>query len=224
MLKDVVEQGEQVIAGPERAMPRVRKTRAIKRPTWSDVKANLAMMDRIGLVALIRDLYNLDALNRRALQARFSPSSTIVDQYRRLVRAAVFPDPLSQRPVRLRDATATIRQYTRATGDVAGTIDLMLEFVEAGTEQAADLGYGDDAYFTALEHKVNEVVRLLNDVPTNERRPLTERVCRLGAYQGAIGWGYDDFLADVAAKVAAREDRSRRPRAGRGGRTDGRAG
>ena len=96
MLKDVVEQGEQVMAGPERAMPRVRATRAIKRPTWSDVKANLAMMDRIGLVALIRDLYDLDALNRRALQARFSPSSTMVDQYRRLVRAAVFPDPLSQ--------------------------------------------------------------------------------------------------------------------------------
>jgi hypothetical protein len=199
-------------------MHRARKTDATKRPTWSDVKANLAIMDRIGLMALIRDLYNLDALNRRALHARFAPNSRTLDQYRRLVRAAVFPDPLSQRPVRLRDATATIREYMRATGDVAGTVDLMLEFVEAGTEQAADLGYSDDAYFTALEHKVNEVVRLLNDVPNNERRPLTERVCRLGAYQGAIGWGYGDFLADVAAKVAAREDRSRRPRARRGGR------
>jgi hypothetical protein len=136
----------------------------------------------------------------------------------------VFPDPLSQRPIRLRDATATIREYARATGDVVGTIHLMLEFVEAGTEQAADLGYGDDVYFTALEHKVNEVVRLLNEVPNNERRPLTERICRLGRYQGAIGWGYGDFLADVAAKVAAREDRSRRPRARRGGRNDGRAG
>ena len=224
MLKDVVEQGEQVIAGPERAMPRVRKTRVIKRPTWSDVKANLAMMDRIGLMALIRDLYDLDALNRRALHARFAPNSTTVDQYRRLVRAAVFPDPLSQRPIRLRDATTTIRQYARATADVAGTIDLMLEFVEAGTEQAADLGYGDDAYFTALEHKMNEILRLLNEVPNGERRPLTERISRLGAYQVAIGWGYGDFLADVAAKVAAREDRSSRPRPRRSRQSDGRAG
>ena len=224
MLKDVVEQGEQVIAGPERAMPCERKTRAIERPTWSDVKANLAMMDRIGLVALIRDLYDLDALNRRALQARFSPSSTMVDQYRRLVRAAVFPDPLSQRPVRLRDATATIRQYTWATGDVAGTIDLMLEFVEAGTEQAADLGYGDDAYFTALEHKVKEILRLLNELPNGDRRRLTDRIVRLGAYQDAIGWGYGDFLADVATKVAARGDRSSRPRTRRTHRSDERAG
>ena len=181
------------MAGPDRTMPRARRTDAPKRPTWSDVKANLAMMDRIGLVALIRDLYDLDALNRRALQARFSPNSTTVDQYRRLVRAAVFPDPLSQRPVRLRDATATIRHYARATGDMAGTIDLMLEFVEAGTEQAADLGYGDDAYFTALEHKVKEILRLLNEVPNSERRALTERIARLGAYQDAIGWGLVTF-------------------------------
>jgi hypothetical protein len=211
MLKDVVEQSEHVMAGPEQAMPRARKTKAAKRPAWSDVKAHLATMDRTGLMALIRDLYDLDALTRRALHARFASDGTTLDQYRRLVRTAVFPDPLSQRPVRLRDATATIRQYARATGDVAGTIDLMLEFVEAGTEQASDLGYGDDAYFTALEHKVDEIVRLLNEVPPGERRALTERIARLGAYEGAIGWGCGDFLADVAAKVAAREDRSSRP-------------
>jgi hypothetical protein len=175
-------------------------------------------------MALIRDLYNLDAVNRRALHARFASNSTTLDQYRRLVRAAVFPDPLSQRPIRLRDASATIREYARATGDVAGTIDLMLEYVEAGTEQAADLGYGDDAYFTALEHKVNEVVRLLNEVPNSERMALTERVARLGAYRDAIGWDYGDFLAGVAAKVAAREDRSSRPRPRRAVKSNGRAG
>jgi hypothetical protein len=109
------------------------------------------------------------------------------------VRVAVFPDPLSQRPIRLRDATATIREYTKATGDVAGTIDLMLEFVEAGTEQAADLGYGDDAYFTALERKVNEIVRLLDQLPNGERRAPTERLARLGAYQSTIGWAMATF-------------------------------
>ena len=152
------------------------------------------------------------------LHARFAPDGTTIDQYRRLVRAAVFPDPLSQRPIRLRDATATIREYTQATGDVAGTIDLLLEFVEAGTEQAADLGYGDDAYFTALERKVKEILRLLDELPNSERRALTERIARLGAYEGAIGWGYGDFLADVAAKLRAREDRSSRPRTRRGPR------
>jgi hypothetical protein len=160
-------------------MPRARKTNAPKRPTRSDVEANLGMMDRIGLMALIRDLYNLNALNRRALHASH-----------RTRRRSISIVVLSER-----------RSFP-----------------------AADLGYRDEAYFTALEHKVNQIVRLLNEVPNSERRALTERIARLGAYQGAIGWGYGDFLADVAAKVAAREDRSSRPRSRRNRQSDGRAG
>jgi hypothetical protein len=99
-----------------KALPSARKSDATNGSTWSDVKASLAMMDRTGLMAFIRDLYDLDALNRRALHARFASEGTTLDQYRCLVRAAVFPDPLSQRPVRLRDATGTIRQYARPRG------------------------------------------------------------------------------------------------------------
>jgi hypothetical protein len=83
------------MAVPEQAMLRARKTKAAKRPTGSDVKAHLATMDRTGLMALIRDLYDLDALNRRALHARFASDGTTFNQYRRLVRTAVFPDPLT---------------------------------------------------------------------------------------------------------------------------------
>jgi hypothetical protein len=111
-----------------------------KPATWSDVKASLDNLDRAGLIRLIRDLHDVAALNRRVLHARLAPNIAIFDQYRRRVRAAVFPDPLSQNPIRLRDATATIREYQRATDDVTGTVDLLLDFVEAGTEQAADLG------------------------------------------------------------------------------------
>jgi hypothetical protein len=118
----------------------------------------------------------------------------------------VFPDPLSRRPVRLREATATIREYQRATGNLTGTVDLMLDFVEAGTAQAANLGYGDEAYFTALERKVNEIVALLDTLPSADRRPRTERLIRFGEYQGTIGWGYCDFLADVAAKLHGRSE------------------
>jgi hypothetical protein len=35
----------------------------------------------------------------------------------------------------------------------------MLTFVEAGTAQAADPGYGDDAYFDALASRLNDVAK-----------------------------------------------------------------
>ena len=179
------------------------------KPTWARVKASLDKMDRVGLLALIHDLYEIDGLNRRVMHERFIPSDGTFERYRHLVRAAVFPDPLSQRPIRLREATAAIREYQRATGNVAGTVDLMLDFVEAGTEQAADLGYGDDAYFAALERKVNEIVGLLKTLPSADRLPRTERLIQLGEYQEAIGWGFGDFLADVAARLNNRSDVTR---------------
>jgi len=188
----------------KRARLESRKTKV--QPTWAHVKASLEKLDRIGLMALIHDMYEIDGVNRRVLHERFVPNNATFQRYRKLVRGAVFPDPLSDRPIRLREAAATIREYQRATGNLTGTVDLMLDFVEAGTAQAADLGYGDDAYFAALERKVNEIVNLLDTLPSAERRPRTARLIRLAEYQGMIGWGYGDFLADVAAKLHGRAE------------------
>ena len=119
--------------------------RVTKSSGWAAVKIPLDTLDRKGLVGLVHDLYEASEANRRFLEARFLPSAAAIEKYRRLVEDAVFPDPLSQRPIRLRDASAAITEYRRSTGDVAGSVDLMLTFVEAGTEQAVDLGYGDDS-------------------------------------------------------------------------------
>ena len=183
-----------------------------RQPTWAAVKRKLGDIDRPGLVGIIRDLYEASSLNRRFLHARFVPAAPILEEYRRMVRAAVFPDPVSQRPIRLRDGSATIAEYRRATGDLVGAVHLMLEFVEAGTEQAADLGYGEDGYFAALERKVKEIVKSLDALPEAARRQATARLVKLGQYQGTIGWGYCDFLGDVAAKAQNREDHSARRR------------
>ena len=69
------------------------------------------------------------------------------------------------RPVRLRAASDAIVQYGRSTKDEVGKVDLLLTFVEAGTAQAADLGYGDDPYFAALARHVAQVVKSWPELP-----------------------------------------------------------
>jgi hypothetical protein len=177
--------------------------KSTKRAVWSDVKASLNGFDRAGLLGVIRNLYEANATNRRFLHARFVPTASALEEYRGLVQAAVFPPPLSQRPIRLRDASATIAEYKRSTGDLSGVVDLLLTFVEAGTEQAADLGYGDDAYFAALERNVREVVAALDALPDSVRGEATARLVRLGKYRDYLGWGYGDFLGDIARKLQA---------------------
>lgn len=168
--------------------------------TWSMVKASLVDLDRRELLAVIRDLYQAEESNRRFLHARFLPESASLALYRTLVRDAVFRDPFDRKPVRLREATEMIQHFKRSTGDLSGVVDLLLTYVEAGSEQAADLGMEGDSYFSSLETKLTEAVRLLPCLPTEGRRTAEARIRRLGNYQGRIGWGFGDFLADVAAE------------------------
>jgi hypothetical protein len=131
-----------------------------------------------------------------------------VEKYRHLVADAVFPDPFSRRRVSLRDATAAITEYRRSTGDVAGTVDLMLTFLEAGTEQAADLGYGDENYFSALENKVDAIARLWKALPAAARTKALGRLDWVCRRADAIGWGYGDYVDDVVARLRDTEAKS----------------
>src|SRR5262245_10937741 len=182
-----------------------------KKPaSWSNVKASLSSVDRAGLIGVIRDLYDASTANRRFLHARFVPAAATLDEYRDLVVEAVFPDPFSQRPICLRDAGAAITDYKRSTGDLVGVVDLLLTFVEAGTEQAVDLGYGDDRYFSTLERKLTEAASLLEALPDEARGKATARFSRLGKYHDKVGWGYGDYLADIAARVQRRKGKPAR--------------
>jgi hypothetical protein len=181
------------------------------RKSWADVKARLESFDRKGLVSLIGDLYDANAANRRFLNSRLAPGDNSIEEYRRLVADAIYPDPLSRRQISVRDAGAAITEYKRSTGDTAGTIDLMLTFVEAGTEQAADLGYGDDGYFSALENKLEAIVTAFEELPANVKATARARLTRIRNRAKGIGWGYGDFVSDVVAALERRGKPRPRP-------------
>src|SRR5437870_7355383 len=174
-----------------------------RQPSWADVKAKLEGLDRKGLVGLVHDLYKANTANRRFLQARLVPSTIAVEKYRRLVAEAVFPDPFSRRQVSLRDGTAAITEYRRSTGDMAGTVDLMLTFIEAGTEQAADLGYGDENYFSALENKLDAIAKSWRPLPAEARAKAATRLAWVQQRAKQIGWGFGDYVDDIVARLNA---------------------
>ncbi len=176
-------------------------------PAWSDVRKKMETFDRNGLVALVHDLYDASTTNRRFLHARLLPSAGAVDKYRRLVSDAIYPDPFSRRRISLRDASAAITEYRRSTGDDVGTVDLMLTFIEAGTEQAADLGYGDETYFSALENKIDAVVKYWPRLSLAAQAEAANRLAAVRERAKAIGWGYGDYVDDVVAGLQAASTR-----------------
>lgn len=173
------------------------------------MKARLEAFDHKGLVSLLGELYAASVTNRRFLHSRLTPGSGAIEEYRQLVADAIYPDPFSKRRVSVRDAAAAIVEYRRSTGDAAGTVDLMLTLVEAGTEQAADLGYGDEAYFNALQIRLDAVAKEFDTLPAAVRAKVRVRLGRIQVRAQDVGWGFSDAVDDVIHSLDARAARVR---------------
>ncbi len=173
--------------------------------SWGALKDRLSKASPAQLLHLIRDLHALSSENRHFLEARFLPTDGQIEHYRRQVEEAIYPDPLSQRRVSITRAKRAIREYERATGDAEGAVDLRLTFVEQGTAQAVDLGFGDDDYFGALERMLETVLRALRHLPPPARGRYMVRLRRLRDTGGDLGWGYGDVLRASVPHVLSRQ-------------------
>jgi hypothetical protein len=148
-------------------------------------------------VALVRDLYEVSPENRQFLRGRLLPSAADLEEYRSRVMDAVFPDPLSRKQVRVGEAERLIRHYRISTGDATGVVDLMLALVEAGTEQAVDLGYGNGAYFASLKRVLRSVVDALPSLQESVRLSVVRRLQQVAKKAESTGWGYEDSVREI---------------------------
>ena len=135
--------------------------RAKTSKSWANVKSALREGTPAQLIDLIRDLYQLDSDNRQFLHTRCLGPDVEFQSFRARVAESIFPDPLGRDPIRLSEAKRAIREFERAPGDSTRTLDFMLTFVEQGTEQSADLGYGEDSYFASLESMLDAALAKL---------------------------------------------------------------
>jgi hypothetical protein len=167
---------------------------------FGKIRPKLLTQQSRQLVRLIGDLYRLSKENQRFLEARLGDASKQLPIYQRLVADCLFPDPLCKgSKVRISEAKRAVSKYQHATGDAAGTVELMLLFVETGTAFAADLGYGEDGFFSALENMLSRALNLLRRANAELRQSMRPRLVRLSASARGLGWGYGDFVADAIA-------------------------
>ncbi len=115
---------------------------------WPQIKAVLASLDKPKLIALLKDLFDHSVESRAFLSARFLAEgvpAAILDKYRKRIVEQFLPKR-GEGKLDLRAARRTIRDYRKATSDLAGTVDLMLTYVKSGTDFTNQFG---DALSTA---------------------------------------------------------------------------
>lgn len=180
--------------------------------SWSDVKKSLAGHSKAGLLGLIADLYDYSVQNRNFLYARFSTGTDPLKPYKKIVGHALYPNVMKNDPVRIADAKRAIADYKKAIGDQEGLLELMLFFVETGTEFTAEFGDMDENFYLAHERMFKKAVDLLLTFDEEIIDAYYSRFEKVVSLSDSVGWGYHDTLADIFHEAFPDEDEAARKR------------
>jgi hypothetical protein len=96
----------------------------------------------------------------------------------------------------------SVTDYRQLTGDVLGTLDLMLTFVETGTRFTNEYGDIDEPFYEGLELMLADFRELLFAHPQlYEEADLAQRLVTLVQDTHWVGWGYGDYVREQVAEI-----------------------
>ena len=181
------------------------------KPQWSNIRKQLLLLDLNELIAQIKDLYSLSVENRRFLESRFAVEKeqveAILAEYKQEIEYCFFGKrDIPDESPRLRDARSLIREYRKATKDTLGTLDLMLHYVETGTELTNVYGDIDEPFYNSLISMLNQFYEGIFDLPDPEQayEKFDSRLVDLKNASSDIGWGYSDEVWEILIDLESR--------------------
>jgi hypothetical protein len=87
-----------------------------KKPTWTDLKRQLADHDRPALLGLIQDLYAASKNNQAFLHARFALGEDVLEPYKSTIDRWVCSDVLRNQDISVARAKKASADYKKAIG------------------------------------------------------------------------------------------------------------
>ena len=170
------------------------------KPTWADVKAELARFDRPGLLALIQDLYAAHKDNQRFLHARFGFGEDVLKPYKETLARWLWPDVLRRQDTSVVKAKQAIYSYKKAVGDPIGLAELMVFYCESASGFCSDVGYQDDSYFNALVRMFEQALQIIAQLSGIDRNPLIARLDKVRTISHNFGYGVGVDMDSLLAK------------------------
>lgn len=169
-------------------------------PSWSDVRAKLADVDRTGLIGLVQDLYAASKDNQAFLHARFALGDDVLKPYKVNIDRWLWPDVLKNQDTSVAKAKRAIADYRKAGGQPEGLAELMVFYCERAVGFSSDVGLQDGGYFDALVRMFGQALTAVEALPEECRLSLLGRldaVRRLGDDLGyGVGEDMDGLLAE----------------------------
>ena len=174
---------------------------------WPQIRKKLKEQNQDQWLELIKGLYDLSPANKAYIRKKFTenPQDPIfLEKCRKQIINAIYP-PRRKYPddPNFREARKAVNAYKKATGDMLGTIDLLLTYVERGTAFTKDFGDIDMPFYERLETALYNAVDLIQGSPTRIQlyENFRPRFIKIQKEGGWMGWGYGDTINSVVASL-----------------------
>jgi hypothetical protein len=163
-------------------------------PRWTDVKAKLTSLDRMGLIGLVQDLYTLHKDNQTFLHTRFGLGEDALKPYKETLDRWLWPDVLRNQDTSVAKAKQAISSYRKAVGEAAGLAELMVFFCERAAGFCNDVGYQDESYINALVNMFEQTIKVTRQLSAGDRDALIVRLDRVRTISHNLGYGVGDDM------------------------------
>ena len=167
---------------------------------WSSIKANLSLLQKNELINLLSELYKLNKENKYYISARCSETcEEAIRPYRILIKKFISPEIRSgDEHIEKVKAKKAISDYWKASGDNNGKIDLMLYYIECGTEFTLTYGDIDEPFYNSLSSMFAQTVNEVKKLTKNEiSKNFVYRLLKIVNDAKNIGWGYGDEVREL---------------------------
>lgn len=169
-------------------------------PTWIDVSAKLAALDRSGLLGLVHDLYAAHKDNQPFLHARLGLGADVLAPYKETMDRWLWPDVVRNQGTSVAKAKQAIAGYRKAVGDPAGLAELMVFYCERAGGFCADVASEDESYLAALVRMFEQALNVTSSLPADGQEALVERLARVCEMSQSIGYGVGDDMESLLGK------------------------
>jgi len=163
-------------------------------PSWIDVKAQLADLDRAGLLGLVHDLYAASKDNQVFLHARLHLGEDVLKPYKEAIDRWLWPDVFKYQDTSVAKAKKAITDYKKALGTADGLAELMVFYCERASGFSCDVGLDDEAYLSALVRMFEQALKAVATLSETQRPPLWTRLQMVRDRSHDIGYGVGEDM------------------------------
>lgn len=164
----------------------------------TELKKELKEYDQKELITLISELYKLDPVVKNYLSVKFQGNETVeilFTEARKKIKNVFFPERGFSK-LSLATAKKAISDFRKLTRDEERTADLLIYYVELGTEFSATYGDINESFYESMVNTFAQAVKMI-DTSYERVDSYDDRFQALLNNARNIGWGYPEVLDDI---------------------------